>query len=213
MKKKRMTTKGLITALRSQGVNVDYRKRSDGGYIIKKIGKEKFTGASGNNYARQVLGITLSKKQLTQRKRAFNESPLQFTGDIRTQIRLTNNAYENSDEESFNNREKPAKTNIRTIRNDIRRMGRERALQRLTNNQRRAMGYAYPINVDALIERLKVANSSGKFTDAINRIYAKRNSFRDATLRKINDVLYSLEDKKNPEYTLEIAVDIINALV
>ena len=61
-----MTTQELITALRLQGHKVSARKRTDGGWLITKIDRTSYTGAKGNQRARNLLGIEYSKKRLEQ---------------------------------------------------------------------------------------------------------------------------------------------------
>lgn len=61
-----MSVKESIEELRRLGYKVEARKRSDGGYIITSINGLKFSGATGNTYARSLLGEELSQKRAEQ---------------------------------------------------------------------------------------------------------------------------------------------------
>ena len=62
----------LANALRKQGHNVTLYKRPDGGYRVSSIDGLKFSisGNTGNDYARGLLGDSLSAKQYEQRAKA-----------------------------------------------------------------------------------------------------------------------------------------------
>lgn len=64
-----MTGKQLIASLVKQGYKVTYYVRKDGGVLIRSINGQKFTGAQGNVYARQILGIELSSRRQAQLKK------------------------------------------------------------------------------------------------------------------------------------------------
>ena len=65
-----MSVRELVKALRKEGHKVTYRKRKDGGILIKSIDGQKFKGAKGNLLARQMLGINLSEKRALQSRYA-----------------------------------------------------------------------------------------------------------------------------------------------
>ena len=61
-----MNVAQMIKELEKMGFKVDARRRTDGGWIITKINGMSFSGASGNQYARQVLGVELSQARIEQ---------------------------------------------------------------------------------------------------------------------------------------------------
>lgn len=61
-----MNVAKMIKELEKMGLKVDARRRTDGGWIITKINDMSFSGASGNQYARQVLGVELSQARIEQ---------------------------------------------------------------------------------------------------------------------------------------------------
>ena len=54
---KNKTIINIYKELVQMGQDVKIYKRKDGGYLIKSIGGKKFTGAKGNIYARQLVGV------------------------------------------------------------------------------------------------------------------------------------------------------------
>ena len=65
---KSMNIRAIIQELERLGFKVDARRRVDGGWIITKINDMTFTGAKGNQYAREILGIELSQARIEQTK-------------------------------------------------------------------------------------------------------------------------------------------------
>ena len=61
-----MNVAQMIKELEKMGFKVDARRRTDGGWIITKINGMSFSGASGNQYARKVLGVQLSQAKIEQ---------------------------------------------------------------------------------------------------------------------------------------------------
>ena len=211
MANKTVKVKSIINDLRSQGVSVSYRRRSDGGYLITAVGTTKFKGAKGNAYAREILGLSLTKQQLSQRATAFGNSPIQFDAEIRNQIRKTNKAYRESEEKTFNQGNKPAKTSIKSVKANIKRRGKQRALEELKNNELRALGYAYPIIVDTLVARIEDLNGGGEFNNAISLLKEKRHSFRDKYIFEIYQVLYAYANKQS--MSIETCVKAVEVLI
>ena len=61
-----MTIRQTIGLLKSQGYEVTYRTRSDGGVLITSINGQKFSGAKGNILARNLTGQTLTDRRRSQ---------------------------------------------------------------------------------------------------------------------------------------------------
>ena len=61
-----MNIKQIIDDLKKLGMDVKYRKRTDGGYLIQQINNMTFTGSKGNAYARNILGVELSQARIEQ---------------------------------------------------------------------------------------------------------------------------------------------------
>lgn len=69
-----MTIKKIAQRLRSDGVRVTLKKRTDGGYIISSINGKKFAGKSGNAVARGLLNQPLTHRQEVQRRESLTKS-------------------------------------------------------------------------------------------------------------------------------------------
>ena len=61
-----MNVKDIVEELRKMGIKVEARKRTDGGYVITKINGVSYSGAKGNQAAREMLGISLSEARIKQ---------------------------------------------------------------------------------------------------------------------------------------------------
>ena len=62
-----MLLKDIIKQLETDGFEIEFRTRSDGGLIITKINGISFKGAAGNTKAREIAGVQLSQAQISQR--------------------------------------------------------------------------------------------------------------------------------------------------
>ena len=71
----------VVKKARKEGFRVSYRRRTDGGIIIKSINGRKYEGAKGNTALRFLTGNRLRKESLSQRKKiGFKNKKLeQFT--------------------------------------------------------------------------------------------------------------------------------------
>lgn len=79
----------VANVLRKQGHTVTLYKRPDGGYRVSSIDGLKFSigGNAGNDYARNLLGASLSRKQYEQREKA---RPLALAGKQDTKMTFIN---------------------------------------------------------------------------------------------------------------------------
>ena len=147
-----MTVKELIKALEDLGYDVIARKRTDGGYIITKINGQTFSGASGNSYARQVVGVTLSPARMAQTSYNVNKYIKLAKGEHKATDKL--------DEDMVKQLRKVQriwrKTNIKgkitkkKLRGYIKEEGKEGAKRYLERTARYGQGYAYEENVEYL---------------------------------------------------------------
>ena len=188
--RKTIKVKEVITRLRASGNIVNYRKRSDGGYLITSINGAKYKGAKGNTAARSMIGVSLTKGQASQRTQAFSRSPLQFKKNIRNAIKRAKSEYKKSSYEFFST----AKPSVESIKANIKYMGTKGALNALENNIRRAQGYAYAGNVEALIQRIQNVDTKGDFADIVSMLYSKADVLPDADLVRIYQIFYAHEE-------------------
>ena len=136
----------MIKELEKMGFKVNARRRTDGGWIITKINEMTFTGASGNQYARQILGVQLSQARIEQT--AFN---------VTKYIKGAKKPKDQIDEEMLKELRKVqrlwrkkkvgARITKRKLRWHLKEGGRQEAWDYLKKMSRYGQGYAYEENV------------------------------------------------------------------
>ena len=198
-----MTVRELIKELERLGYDVIARKRTDGGYIITNINGQTFTGASGNKYARQVLGVSLSPARMEQTK--FN---------VEKYIKLKEGQHKAKgkiDEDMLKQLRKVQriwrKTNIKgritksKLRGYIREEGTEGAKRYLERTARYGRGYAYAENVEYLAKYIEdvaksIPNSNlqAESYEVARKVRAKSEVFREEWIGKVYSYWYEVLD-------------------
>ena len=153
-----MTTQELITALRLQGHKVSARKRTDGGWLITKIDRTSYTGAKGNQRARNLLGIEYSKKRLEQAR--YNVSQYirgkkktrTLDDAIKKQLRKVQKVWRKN--------KVKGRITAQNVKRHIKDFGRMEALEYLKRQTRYGQGYAYEKNVEYLAQYIDDAAES-----------------------------------------------------
>lgn len=148
-----MTTQELITALRLQGHKVSARKRTDGGWLITKIDRTSYTGAKGNQRARNLLGIEYSKKRLEQAR--YNVSQYirgkkktrTLDDAIKKQLRKVQKVWRKN--------KVKGRITAQNVKRHIKDFGRMEALEYLKRQTRYGQGYAYEKNVEYLAQYIE----------------------------------------------------------
>lgn len=217
-----MTTRELILELKEMGFDVTSRKRTDGGYIITKINGQTFSGASGNAYARNILGVNLSPARMEQTK--FN---------VKKYIKLGKGEHKAKgklDEEMERQLKKVQriyrKTHIKgkitkkTLRGYIKEEGRESAMRYLKRQEQYGRGYAYPENVEYLAQYVenvaKGIKDSGYKDSALSvatRIRNQTNTFREEWISKIYSYWYEVIEKGYDPETIYKAVTMTLSII
>ena len=198
-----MTVQEMIRELERLGFEVRARKRTDGGYIITKINGQTYTGAKGNTYARQVLGVNLSAARMAQTH--FN---------VEKYIRLKegqHKAKDKLDEEMVRQLRKVQriwrKSNIKgkitkvKLRGYIREEGKEGAKRYLERTARYGKGYAYVENVEYLAKYIEdvaksIPNSNlqAESYEVAQKVRAKAEMFREEWIGKVYSYWYEVLD-------------------
>ena len=198
MKKKSLES--AILELRSRGYKIQYRRRSDGGVIVTKIGGQSFTGADGNRVVREMTGVVLSEAQERQRQVnvkeyiAGHKKPKEtITDQIRRETKRAQALWRKRGLEAKGK----GKIRMSTIRKRLKYRGAEETLASLKNIQRYAMGYAYAENVTLLANRIDALGkleSDEKTLELIakvrNRILEMVDEFPEDLIEPINNIAY-----------------------
>lgn len=193
-----MNTLEIIKALRLQGHKVSARKRTDGGWIITKIDRTKYKGAEGNMRARDLLGISYSKKRLEQAR--YNVSQYirgkkkQRTLDerIKAELRKVQRIWRK-------NKIKGRITAL-NVKRHIKEFGKEEALKYLQRQTRYGQGYAYDKNVEYLaqyIEDIAMSVEDDVKNDAITLamyIRGMSNAFKEKWINMIYSLFYEVRN-------------------
>ena len=175
-----MNVREMINQLEKMGFKVKAHKRADGGWIIKKINDMTFTGASGNAYARQVLGVELSQARIEQTK--YNvEKYIKGTKKPKDQIDEALNKSLKKVQRQWRKKKVQARITKKKLRWHLKEGGRQEAEAYLQKMGRYGEGYAYEENVKYLAQYVRDIAKGMESTDK---------ELADAT-RKVADFIES----------------------
>lgn len=199
----------IVKQLQSQGVDIKYRIRKDGGILITQVSGLRFSGAEGNRYVRALTGQQLSEAQLKQRKSI--RPPKQSTvgkprkppvsTDVKNKIKRLQAMYRKD--------KKKGKPTIANYRYVSERYGEAEAQRLLLQSEYYIKGIAYTENIEALVMRLKqlaisvsANNADGSSIDDLAQAtlnYARdhRDKFTEDKLKWLLACIYDFESAWN----------------
>lgn len=197
-----MTIIDSIKELQKLGYDVQFRKRSDGGYLITKINGQRFTGAKGNIRAREITGTTISQArevQLARIRPPKKIAPSQrkkapLPEDLLKMLRKTQREWRKKHPDIR------GAISMRGLRYQYETYGREQAIASLDKAYRYSQGLAYIENVDWLVQRLEGIHSKltnifdkGKMNRLIEKIKMHILTFKEEWISEIYEEIYELE--------------------
>lgn len=206
-----MTTQELITALRLQGHKVSARKRTDGGWLITKIDRTTYSGAKGNQKARELLGESLSEKKLSQYRYNVQEyirgkkKQRTLEDDIKKQLRKVQKVWRKN--------KVKGRITARNVKRHIKEFGRMEALEYLKRQTRYGQGYAYEKNVEYLAQYIddiaqsiqdEKAKSQTLTCASIIRAYVS--SFKESWIEMIYSLWYEVRNSGFDTAVVEDAI-------
>ncbi|MBO7225307.1 MAG: hypothetical protein J6V35_05300 [Bacteroidales bacterium] len=150
-----LTILEIIKELESQAHKIEYTKRQDGGYIIRKIDGQHFSGKTGNAFARRMVGATLSQARQVQLARirtpkGTRAKKLQEVPDeVKRALRKVQRSWRKKHPDIRGT------ASMKNVRWYLRTYGTEATLQSLDKSYRYSQGYAYIDNVLHLINRIQ----------------------------------------------------------
>lgn len=191
-----MTTRQLAYELQRKGYRLTIYVRKDGGILITGINGQKFVGAKGNVYARELLGYTLAERrqqQLTKITRERVRHPrkviIETPQDLeRFRKRVMRKWRKAGLTGSI------SKKNLRKIIED---RGFEGAKTYLEEMQRHAEGKAYNSQVTLLLSRIEED---------------KQLVYDDDSQLEYLDRAYSLIDEKKEDITPSMVFNMFDSL-
>lgn len=212
-----MTIKDIIEMLSEQGQDVKFRKRSDGGYIITKIGGVSFKGASGNIQARRMVGAELTQartiqlarirppKKVAPAKRKLTKLPTELVKEMRKVQREWRKTHKDIS----------GTISMRGLRYQYEHYGEDVAKASLNKAYRYSQGYAYIENVQWLIERLNrdlmraVPEEINILRHIIDKITTKQLVFKEDWISQVYENLYEYEKGNLDAFELARRIDLI----
>ena len=197
-----MNVAQMIKELEKMGFKVNARKRTDGGWIITKINDMTFTGASGNQYARQVLGVEMSQARIEQTH--FN---------VEKYIKLSKGQKKEGalDEEMKKELRKvqriwrktkvQGKITSKKVKQHLKDFGREEAKEYLKKQTRYGQGLAYLENVKYMADyirdwakRVDDKDIRDGYLKMADRLEEKAEFITEKQLQDIHDLLYEIKE-------------------
>ena len=194
-----MNTKQMIEELKKMNKAVEYRKRTDGGYIITKIENMTFEGSKGNAFAREILGITLSEAKMKQVEhnvgkfiKGKKKKPT-LDKEMKDELRKV--------QKEWRKRKVKGEITALKLKQHLKDMGRKEAKRYLQRMSRYGQGYAYEENVHALSQYAfdtavgaedksqELAIALYKLADDIN---ARTETFKEAWINPCYRQLYAI---------------------
>lgn len=148
-----MNVATMIKELEKLGFKVDARRRTDGGWIITKINDMTFSGASGNQYARRVLGVELSQARIEQTH--FNvvkyiegqKKKASLDDEMKKELRRVQRIWRKNKVQG--------RITAKKVKEHLKDAGREEAMSYLKRQGRYGQGFAYVENVRYLADYIR----------------------------------------------------------
>lgn len=157
-----MTMLETIRKLQSQGHEVEFYVRKDGGILVKRIDNERYpTGASGNARARELAGTSLSEARTKQLKYATRQRKGKKTSideDIEREFQRVKKKWSKVFRAKKGKPHPAGYFGKGRIRYALEHYGKEEALRRIREAERYASGIAYSKNVQYLVFYIKQAS-------------------------------------------------------
>lgn len=203
----------VVKTLRNEGHTVSYYVRKDGGILIKSIDGQRFTGATGNMYARAMSKTTLSTKRATQLSKITWEGKRAKSQIADREVKKQLEKVQRKWNKAFPHKrgESPAvgRKTAAKVKWTLEHKGKEETMRLLSEAERYAAGKAYSKNIEELARRVdEVAlklSAMGNEDTTVEPLYKLSQSIRDNawmidedSIQPAYDSLYELNQGVNP---------------
>lgn len=201
-----MNLRQVVDKLRQEGHSVTYYVRKDGGILIRTIDGQRFTGGTGNMYARAMTGTTLSTK------RAAQLSKITWTGERakayfedREVKRLLQRVQRKWNKAFPHKRGEIPPVGLKTskkIKWSLEHRGREETIRLLTEAERYASGKAYSENIRQLadyVEDVAYKYGSDELLSLAQDIRDNAWMILEESIKPAYDRLYDLNHGADPK--------------
>lgn len=201
-----MTVKEIISRLQAEGHEVEYRVRSDGGIIIKRIDDQRYTyGATGNVAARRMVGADISEARIKQLKYATKSHQAKkpsLDEEIEREYRRVKRKWNKAFKAQKGKPHPAGYFGKRRIRYAVEKYGKEEALRRIREAERYASGIAYSKNVQILAAFIRSAGDrfqSAELVKLSEDLVDNAYTIRDEWIQPAYDELYKLNSGTPPK--------------
>ena len=204
----------MIKELEAMGFKVNARRRTDGGMIITKINDMSFSGASGNQYARQVLGVELSQARIEQVH--FNVEKYIAVGKGHKAKGKVDEALMRqlkSVQQKWRRNKVQGRITKKKLRWHLKQGGRKEAEAYLQKMSRYGSGYAYEENVQYLASYIAdiglscPKNWQDKVFKVSEYILTHIDTFKEAWISDIYSFWYEVKNSNYYEPVIERAIN------
>ena len=168
----------IIRELQRQGNVINYYHRKDGGYIITSINGIKYRGATGNNVARSMLGTTLEESISSNKGliRTLGKNISYKKGRVRKEkldedVKKSLHRVQRKWRKVFKDKKGYGTITTKTIREHLKKYGKEATLEHLKQLENYSKGIAYDKNVEALASYVR--DLANKLTGEAQRVALK----------------------------------------
>ena len=201
-----MTTLEIVKILQSQGHEVEFYVRKDGGILIKRIDGERYpSGASGNARARQMVSAPISEARVKQLKYATRQRKAKKTPideEIEKEFQRVKKKWNKAFKPSKGKPHPAGYFGKGRIRYAIEHYGKEEALRRIREAERYASGIAYSKNVQILAQFIASAGQQYNSQELIKLsqdLVDNAYTIRDEWIQPAYDELYKLNQGVPPK--------------
>ena len=201
-----MTMIEVVAKLQSQGHQVSFYVRKDGGILIKNIDGQRFTkGASGNKVARNLAGAPISEARVQQLKYATRARKVKrptLDDEVYNEWQRVKKIWSKAFKAKKGKPHPAGYFGWARIKYSITHHGREEALRRISEAEKYATGFAYSKNIEYLYKLIKDAGTKLK-SDALLQLAedVKDNAYaiKEEWIKPAYDELYFINKGKSPQ--------------
>lgn len=207
-----MNVAQMIQELEKMGFKVDARRRTDGGWIITKINGMTFSGAKGNQYARDVLGVQLSQARIEQTH--FNvEKYIKGSKKPKDAIDEAMDKELKKVQRLWRKKKVNGRITKKKLRWHLKQGGREEAESYLKRMTRYGQGYAYEENVYYLAKYIEdvaqgcPADYKDRVLKVAEAIRSRVDTFKEEWIHDIYGYWYEVISSNYYDAVIERAIN------
>ena len=196
----------VVRQLQFKGHIVEFYIRKDGGILIKRIDNVRYTkGASGNQAARSILGVTLSEARQSQLKyatRARRVKRPKLDDEVYNEWSRVKKKWNKAFKSKHGKPHPAGYFGWARIKYTLDHYGREEALRRIHEAEKYTSGLAYDKNVQYLIGFIRDAAAkygSEELTKLADDVEASAYLIKEEWIKPSYDMLYELNHGIPPQ--------------